>query len=198
MHELEVLDLPNEVWRPIESTNGYYEVSNLGRIKSTARTVTTKRGVRHYPSIILKLTLYGKYLTATPQVLRARFLFRVHRAVAVAFIPNPENKPHVNHKDSNKLNNSVENLEWCTHLENMRHAHSNGACTYSSCTGRKGEKHPFCKLSDAQVREAVSLYRNRKISGESALDIAKRFGINLFTLYKYASGSKRKEVTNGL
>ena len=50
----------------------------------------------------------------------------IHRAIALAFIPNPENKPCINHKDGNKLNNSIDNLEWCTHQENMIHAGKTG------------------------------------------------------------------------
>lgn len=70
----------------------------------------------------------------------------VHRLVAEAFIPNPEGKPIVNHKDGNKLNNRVENLEWCTASENLSHAYKLGLADI------KGEKHPCCKLSEVQVR----------------------------------------------
>ena len=69
----------------------------------------------------------------------------VHRLVAKAFISNPENKPQVNHKDNNKLNNHISNLEWVTCSENHLHAYANGKSTM------KGEKHPLSILTEGKV-----------------------------------------------
>lgn len=77
---------------------------------------------------------------------------RVHREIAKAYIQNPDNKPHVNHKDGNKINNIPPNLEWCTNQENTRHAHDSGLISIL-----RGVDSPHSKLTQAQVDEIRSL-----------------------------------------
>lgn len=104
-----------ENWKNVVGYEGYYEVSDLGNVRSVTRV---KRGKVLSPSKrqhgYLGVQLYGKGGNA-----RKFRTFSVHRLVAEAFIPNPENKPEVNHKDEDKTNNRVENLEWVSHKENM-------------------------------------------------------------------------------
>lgn len=89
----------------------------------------------------------------------------VHRLVAETFIDNPNNYPEVNHKDENKLNNRVDNLEWCTHNYNS---------TYGSRLGRyKGFNNPQAKLSEHCVREIKSKCSTHRVS-----DLAKEYGIS--------------------
>lgn len=103
-----------EIWKPIKGYEGLYEVSNLGSVKSLARKTTSgKHRVCHQ-------TKCG-YISVGLWKNGAKKQFLVHRLVADAFIPNPNNKPQVNHIDENKSNNRVDNLEWCTNLENHRH-----------------------------------------------------------------------------
>lgn len=111
-----------EIWKQFHD---FYEVSNTGKVKSLPRTVTRKDGItRKVTGKILKpfVNPHG-YLTFRLQGIS----YQVHRIVAETFIPNPENKPQVNHKDLNKSNNDISNLEWVTHKENTHHAIQNGA-----------------------------------------------------------------------
>ena len=98
-------------------------------------------------------------------------LLRVHRLVAEAFIPNPNDLPQVNHKDGNKLNNSVENLEWCTNLENMRHSIETGLRAV------KGENNPSAKLTAKDVENIRREYIPKsKEFGTVAL--ARKYGVS--------------------
>lgn len=106
----------------------------------------------------------------------------VHRLVATKYVPNPENKPQVNHKDGNKTNNCADNLEWVTNRENSIHALENGWM-------RIEEKHPFAKLSREQV-----LYI--KMHPEmSRNDLAKELNISPHTISDIRNGRTWKNVT---
>ena len=97
-------------------------------------------------------------------------LFRVHRLVAETFIPNPNNLPEVNHKDGDKLNNNVKNLEWCTNLENMRHSIETGLRTV------KDENNPSAKLTAKDVENIRKEYIPKsKEFGTVAL--ARKYGV---------------------
>lgn len=100
----------NEIWKDIPGYEGLYEISNFGNIKS----FHNYRGRNN----ILKPKLKSGYYQIGLRKNNIRKWYTLHRLVAEAFIPNPNNLPQVNHKDENKLNNNVENLEWCTVLYN--------------------------------------------------------------------------------
>lgn len=118
-----------EIWRDIKGYEGFYQVSNIGRVKSLDRTIIDKIGhKRHLKERILKQGLdHNGYLLVK--------LFnssggknktaKVHRLVCEAFHENPENKPCVNHIDEDKTNNTAGNLEWCTYKENNNYGTRN-------------------------------------------------------------------------
>lgn len=115
----------NEIWKNIPDYPDY-QASNMGRIRSKDRIVKFSNGTkRRYPSCILKGRINGKgYRLITPGVTSSgkHGTIGVHRLIAMTYIPNPQNKPFINHKDGNPLNNQVSNLEWATPEENSRHA----------------------------------------------------------------------------
>lgn len=110
-----------EIWKDIDGYIGRYQISNLGRVKSILRF---SKGIK-VKILKYKIDKYG-YLRVTLSKDNQQKIFFVHRLVAKAFIPNPENKPQVNHIDGNKQNNKVNNLEWVTNQENVIHAHITG------------------------------------------------------------------------
>lgn len=135
----------NEIWKPVKGYEGLYEISNYGRVKGMERV--TKFGTQNkiYPERILKPKrrkgLYSSYVLCNTN---GHKTIMIHRLVALHFIPNPESKRCINHKDGNKENNHICNLEWVTHKENSKHARDTGlnkqvgnTCTLSLLTSEQ-------------------------------------------------------------
>lgn len=109
-----------EIWKDVVGYEGLYLISNLGRVKSVARQCKTKDGkLRHVSERIRKqhVTNNGYYYVQLHNNGKRKKI-KVYRMVAQAFIPNPNNYPQVNHKDEDKSNNTLSNLEWCTQYYN--------------------------------------------------------------------------------
>ena len=159
----------NEIWKPIKGYEGFYEVSNLGRVRSLDRTeyIRNKAGgitARQKRGKILKphLDSRGCYLHVG---LRGKST-NVHRIVAKTFIDNPNGYPEVNHKDEDKTNNAVTNLEWCDHKYNNNYGSKIGST--------RGTKNPSSKLTEKDIMEI----RRRRNNGELLREISKDFGIS--------------------
>ncbi|MCH4390375.1 NUMOD4 domain-containing protein [Staphylococcus haemolyticus] len=119
----------NEKWKDVVGYEGIYEVSNKGRVRThkNKTTYTKKHGVRHWKQRYLKdKTPNGRDVRVSLWKDGKHKDFLVHRLVAFAFMPVVKGKECINHIDGNPKNNNVENLEWCNHLENNRHAFETG------------------------------------------------------------------------
>ena len=173
-----------EVYKDIKNYEGYYQVGNLGNVRSLDRIVPHKtKGFLKLKSRILKPSFsrdgYKKVVLQKEGMVR---YFRINRLVADAFIPNPENKPCVNHKDGDKLNNNVDNLEWNTVQENNDHAWKIGLFGESTINKMKknnsGEGNPSHKLTKENVLNIRELHSN----GMLQKDIAIKYSLNSSTV----------------
>jgi len=157
------LTLEGEVWLPIDGYGGHYEVSNLGRLRSYGR----------YGNLaVLKLFVGDRGYYRKPlynKITKKSDNFSIHRLVANAFISNPDNKPFINHKDGNKLNNSVDNLEWVTQGENLQHAVKSGTLILD------GHNNPNAAFTKEQVIEIRKLYSEGNLSCQK---IANLYGVS--------------------
>ena len=185
-YPLTLEDLPDELWKPVPDYEGYH-VSNFGRIKRIYKNGKLK---------ILNPTLIRK---GYPRVClckdNQKKTFLVHRLVAKTFIPNPENKPQVNHLDGCKLNNHVSNLEWATQSENMRHAYDTGLKV-----NPQGEDTYNAKLTNEQARyirenpDDLSIY---KLAEMFSVYPTKISAIQLGKTYQGAGGVIRAKKQSG-
>ena len=151
--------MTDEVWKDIKGYEGLYQVSNKGRVKSLDRYANNNGTLQFRPERILKQNIQDAgrnkrcavALSKDAKITR----FRVHRLVAEAFIPNPENKPFIDHIDTDSTNNMVENLRWVTAKEN-----SNNPLTIKHHSEVK-QGHPYwgIAISKEQRMENGRIYR---------------------------------------
>ena len=120
-----------EIWKDIQGYERLYQVSNLGRDRSLNRYVKFSNGrLIYYKSKILKsIVRKDNYLIVDLHKNGDSKKFYVHRLVAEAFLDNPNNLPQVNHKDENRQNNNVDNLEWCSSEYNINYGNRTSKCT---------------------------------------------------------------------
>ena len=113
-----------EIWKDIQGYEGFYQISNLGNVKSLERVVDKGNGILQHRKerIMNKRESVDGYYIAKLNVNKESTSIAIHILVARHFIDNPNNYPEVNHKDCNRKNNQVDNLEWCTHQQNVEHS----------------------------------------------------------------------------
>jgi hypothetical protein len=163
-----------EIWKEVAGFPDYL-VSNLGNVKSikiNQEKILSKR---------LDTKGYVHYFLYSPT---ERKSFKGHRLVAMAFLPNSENKPQVNHINGVKTDNKIENLEWCTNLENARHAWANGRKALS------GARHHKTKLN----REAVLFIRENKSISCNVL--AAKYGVAKSSILRVRHNKSHRDYGN--
>lgn len=172
--------MQHEVWKDINGFEGSYQISNFGNIKSLKH-----RGVIRDKILIPSLVRGYLYISLCLKN-GGRKTYKVHRLVAESFIPNSENKPQVNHKDGNKLNNRLDNLEWATSRENNNHALKNGLRVH-----KKGKD---CHLFGSGINSKLVLDTSTGIFYDSAKEASNCFGIKQSTMRAMLNGSYRNKT----
>lgn len=186
-----------EIWKTVNGYEGLYEVSNKGRVRSLDKIVPKWDGQRLLKGKILKggITRFG-YVKVILTKEKTKRTFLVHRLVAEAFIENdnPKSKNQVNHIDGDKLNNSIENLEWVTASENVRHAFENGLKKPS----QKSTKIITQKGYESNI-EVLQFTLDGVLlkKWHSMTEASNKLGINLSSISMCCSKTGRKRKTAG-
>ena len=175
--------LEGEYWVPIPSFQGYYEISNLARVRSVDRVVVKSDGSKvRKTSQLRKVHInadgYLQLILVKDSIICHTSL---HIQVACAFIPNPDNLPEVNHKDGDKTNCLPYNLEWGTHLDNMRHAVKNKLRTYEGKTYKKLSKETILIIFNSLERTGL---------------LAKKYGVTKSSIQRIKNGKTYSNITN--
>ena len=170
--------MKQEVWSPITG-HPLYSISDYGRVKNikTNKILKNNKTTQGY----YQVSLYNSGV---------RKVINVHKLVALHFITNSENKPQVNHKDGNKLNNTKDNLEWCTSSENQLHAIKTGLKTYNT---NRDSKNYASKLTEENVLLIFKLNTEDNIPHR---DLATRFSVSKSAITNILTGKRWKKTLN--
>ena len=186
------LKCAHECWVDIPNYDGYYQVSNYGKVRSLDRVITEKTGkTQTLKGRILKPRINrGGYYYVGLRKNGSKATFAIHQLVAQAFLDNPENKPTVYHLNGIKTDNNVNNLEWATYSENLKHASKTGLRTSVSLEA-VGEKNYKRKLKPEQVIEIKRLLAEGNLTHK---EIANQFSVARSTITEIKSGRRWKHL----
>lgn len=161
-----------EIWKDIERYEGLYWISNLGRVKSKRKILKPCINKRTgYIYVCLTKNNKGKVIV-------------IHRLVAKTFLPNPYNLPFINHKDENKQNSRLDNLEWCTAKYNANYGTRNNKL-YNKTSFKKGHKPSSCKKVEKYSIDGVLLETYYSIR-----EAGRKNNISASSIYKYCEGQR--------
>lgn len=181
-----------EIWRAVPGYEGLYEVSSLGRVKSLPRGKQWPYRQTHNNIRVLRLKANGYLFVNLSKNNEVKWI-AVHRLVAMAFLPNPLGLPCVNHKDENKLNNCVENLEWCTYRYNANY----GTARERQKTSRANNPNDYIarkrvgEMNSKSVRQLtpdgilITTYK-------SLTEASEQSGVHITTIVRQCKGQSKK------
>lgn len=178
------VSLEGEIWKDVVGYEGFYMVSNLGRVLSLERTIIQKNNIPRivYRTILKQRVSKDGYARVLLHNTKNRKLWSAHRLVAIAFIPNPDNKPCVDHIDRNRSNNIVSNLRWCTHSENMKNPLS--LPFYRAIN--LGRKRPYAYKPVIALKDGVAMFIFDKLTD------CIQFGFNYTSVSSICVGRRKK------
>lgn len=181
-----MVTMEHEIWKDIPGYEGQYQASTAGGIRGLTRLITAVRNNKEHTKTISghvlkpKTTRFGYKLVC----LKGKHLF-VHRLVAITFIKNKYNKPFINHIDSNRTNNNVDNLEWVTAKENVQHCHK-----MKRNADVRGENHPLSKLTNEDIINIKSLLKD----GLTQRAVSKKYSVAYTLIHKIFHGKNWSHI----
>lgn len=185
--------MDQEIWKDVAGYEGKYQVSDWGRVKGLDRVVTDKNGIKyHLKGRILKDGDNGKgYRSIILNSNGRSKTLKVHRLVGFAFIPNPENKPFINHKDGHEENNYLWNLEWSTESENQLHSFRE--------LGRKGGQYGKIGILNHLSKSINQLSKTNEFikRWDCTMDIERELGLYHSDISKCCIGYRTRQTVGG-
>lgn len=181
------LQLEGEIWKPIKGWEGLYSVSNLGRVRRESWDIPSYQNIK----VLKGCPADGRYpkVTLSDKVRGGKSKIKaIHRLVGEAFVPNPEGKPQIHHKNADVFDARADNLEWTTQSENIKYAFDSGRKKMT-----QGEECSWTKYSESLI---LQVYKEILKEEKSQKEIASLYGIPASTVSALKNKKTWKEVTD--